>query len=377
MQTKIGIKRSTGLASLIALTGALGLSLGAATSASAQSADPYISAIDDRPAARLRRMREAEENATRDTNLDFSLPPVKGGFDWQPLEHPLVPEMVVIRPGQFMMGSPATQKRRDRNEGPQVPVTINYAFEIGRFEVTFDDWDKCVRGGGCNGYRPDDNGWGRGKRPVTNISYNDAQSYIRWLNASTGLKYRLPSEAEWEYVARAGKPLPFSTPTGRGISAQEANFNGKFPYGPGTVAGDYIRQTLPVGSFPANSFGVHDIHGNVYEFVSDCYVAGHMGNPGDGSPRRDGNCEARIIRGGSWVTHGYQMRAAKRLRYTMDHRYDDFGFRLARTIGPVPNSQPLMVSAPDQRPTTQRPIAQGLPPATRPPKGHYGQPPRP
>ena len=370
MQTNIGHAKNIGLASLIALTGALGLVLADVPSASAQSNDPYISAIDDRPAARLRRMREAETEIPTDPNV---VPPSdKTGFDWQPLEHPLVPEMVVIRPGQFMMGSPVTQKRRDRNEGPQIPVTINYAFEIGRFEVTFDDWEKCVRGGGCNGYRPEDNGWGRGRRPVTNISYNDAQSYIRWLNASTGLKYRLPSEAEWEYVARAGKPLPFSTPTGRGISAREANFNAKFPYGPGTVAGEYIRQTLPVGSFPANSFGVHDIHGNVYEFVSDCYVAGHIGNPADGSPRRDGNCDARIIRGGSWVTHGYQMRAAKRLRYTMDHRYDDFGFRLARTIGPVPNSQPLMVSAPGQRPT-----AQGLPPRSRPPKGDYGQPPRP
>lgn len=375
------------LASLLGLTSLSMGQTGLIPTAAAQSADPYISGIDDRPAARLRRNRET----ARDTALgDF-------GFSFQPkpqlpvqaLEHPLVPEMVVIRPGQFLMGSPKEQARRDRNEGPQVPVTINYAFEIGRFEVTFDDWEKCLQGGGCNGYRPDDNGWGRGSRPVTNISYNDAQSYIHWLNQTTGLEYRLPSEAEWEYVARAGKALPFSTPTGRGISAHEANFNGKFPHGPGTTAGDYIRQTVPVGSYPANGFGVHDIHGNVYEFVSDCYVAGHMGNPGDGSPRQDGNCEARIIRGGSWVTHGYQMRAAKRLRYTMEHRYDDFGFRIARTIGPVPGSSPLMVSNPlrlnppvqgfpSPRPPAQPVpgqgvIVQGLPPKTRPPKGYYGQ----
>lgn len=293
--------------------------------ASAQSSDPYISAIDDRPAARLRREREREE--FRDTTRNLQVPHVP-----QTVKRDGQPEMVVIPPGDFMMGSPQQQKKRDRNEGPQIRVSIDYAFEIGRYEVTFDEWNACVKAGGCKGYKPGDNGWGKGQRPVTNISYNDAQNYIKWINAKTGMTYRLPSEAEWEYVARAGQPLPFSTQAGRSISAQYANFNGEFPYGPNAQKGKYLRKTVPVGSYPANSFGVHDIHGNVYEFVSDCYVAGHAGNPGDGSPRRDGNCDARIIRGGSWVTHGYQMRAAKRLRYTMDHRYDDFGFRLARTI---------------------------------------------
>jgi formylglycine-generating enzyme required for sulfatase activity len=305
--------------SAAALLGVVGLGSVSETSgvAAAQSADPYISAIDDRPAARLRRSRERSQGSS-------PLPSVRPEG---------APEMIVIRPGSFMMGSPQNQEKRDRNEGPQVSVSINYAFEIGRYEVTFDDWNLCVRGGGCNGYRPSDNGWGKGKRPVTNISYDDIESYIAWLNNKTGLQYRLPSEAEWEYVARAGQQRPFSTATGQSISARDANFNGQFPYGPGAQAGEYTRKTVPVGSYPANSFGIHDIHGNVYEFVSDCYVAGHSGNPGDGSARRDGDCNARIIRGGSWVTHGYQMRAAKRLRYTKEHRYDDFGFRLARTLG--------------------------------------------
>ncbi len=304
----------------LSLIGGVGPSV---TTAVAQSSDPYISAIDDRPAARLRRSREREE-VIRPV---IALPRPEGA-----------PEMVLIQPGSFLMGSPIHQKQRDRNEGPQVRVNIDYAFEISRYEVTFDEWNACVNGGGCKGYRPGDNGWGRGKRPVTNISYNDAQSYIKWLNAKTGLTYRLPSEAEWEYVARAGQPFPFSTQAGQSISPRVANFNGEFPYGPNGQKGEYLRKTVPVGSYIANSFGVYDIHGNVYEFVSDCYVAGHAGNPGDGSPRRDGNCDARIIRGGSWVTHGYQMRAAKRLRYTMDHRYDDFGFRLARTFGPPPRA---------------------------------------
>ena len=272
----------------------------------AQSSDPYISAIDDRPAARLKRLR--------DRRADYA------------------PDMVTIQPGRFLMGSPQGETRRDRNEGPQIEVSIPYSFEIGRFEVTYAEWRDCVEAGGCKGYRPDDNGWGRGDRPVTNVSYQDAQSYIAWLNKSTGKQYRLPTEAEWEYVARAGGSLPFSTATGTGISDREANFNGEFPYG-GGAKGRYLKKTVPVGSYAPNAFGVHDIHGNVYEWVSDCYAKSHQGNPANGQRRTDGDCNRRIIRGGSWVTHGYQMRAAKRLSYTMDYRYDDFGFRLARTIG--------------------------------------------
>ena len=293
-----------GAAAAAILAGTMG-----AQPAQAQGSDPYISAIDDRPAARLKRQQ-----------------------DDAPKRGPQ-PDMVVIQPGTFMMGSPAGEERRDRNEGPQVEVTIPYAFEIGRYEVTFDDWAACVAGGGCKGYKPSDNGWGKGKRPVTNVSFDDVQSYVRWINKATGQTYRLPSEAEWEYVARAGSTFPFSTTSGMAISDREANFNGEHPYGPGAAPGRYLKKTVPVGSYAPNAFGVYDIHGNVYEWVSDCYVAGHAGNPGDGSARTDGDCKARIIRGGSWVTHGYQMRAAKRLRYTTDYRYDDFGFRLARTLG--------------------------------------------
>ncbi|WP_418152203.1 formylglycine-generating enzyme family protein [Litorimonas sp. RW-G-Af-16] len=111
--------------------------------------------------------------------------------------------MVTIQPGKVMLGSPRGQAKRQRFEGPQVEVNIPYRFEVGKFEVTFDDWNNCLAGGGCRGYRPKDKGWGKGKRPVTNVSYDDVQSYIRWLNRSTGLKYRLLSEAEWEYVATA------------------------------------------------------------------------------------------------------------------------------------------------------------------------------
>ncbi len=237
--------------------------------------------------------------------------------------------MAVIQPGSFMMGSPEDEVQRDNNEGPRHKVTIDYTFEIGKYEITFNDWRKCVAGGGCRGYRPKDAGWGRGKRPAIYISWNDAQSYIKWLNRTTGYRYRLPTEAEWEYVARGQTKAPFST--GDSISAAQANFNGEHPYGKAPT-GEYRRKTLPVGSFAANKYGVYDIHGNVYEWVQDCWSPSHVGAPIDGSARSDGDCNFRIMRGGSWVTHGYQMRASKRLRYTTDYRYDDYGFRLARTI---------------------------------------------
>jgi len=238
--------------------------------------------------------------------------------------------MITILPGSFMMGSPKDEVRRDSNESPRHKVTIDYPFEVGKFEVTFSEWGVCVANGGCRGHRPKDGGWGRGNRPVINISWQDAKSYVKWLSRKTGLNYRLLSEAEWEYVARAGQKGPFST--GYSIGAYDANFNGEKPYGDGPQ-GPYIRQTKPVGSYPANAFGLHDIHGNVYEWVEDCWNENHTGAPANGKARLRGNCKLRVMRGGSWVTHGYQMRASKRLRYTTDYRYDDYGFRVARTLG--------------------------------------------
>jgi len=130
--------------------------------------------------------------------------------------------------------------------------------------------------------------------------------------------------------ARGGTKAPFST--GPRISSSQANFNGEHPYGEGAKKGPYRRKTLPVGSFKPNAYGVYDIHGNVYEWVEDCWSPNHTGAPSDGRVRKDGDCKFRIMRGGSWVTHAYQMRASKRLRYTTDYRYDDYGFRIARTL---------------------------------------------
>lgn len=237
--------------------------------------------------------------------------------------------MVRIPPGTFKLGSPRGEAKRERFEGPVQTVKIDYAFEVGKYEVTFDDWETCLAGGGCRGYRPADGGWGRGKRPVINVSWEDAQSYIRWLNSVTGLKYRLLSEAEWEYVARAGTDSPFYT--GPVISSKQANFNGQFPYMLGEK-GKYRRKTIPVGSFKPNQFGMYDILGNAFEWTQDCWNESHRGNPNDGSARTDGDCKFRLMKGGSWVNHAYQIRAAKRTRYTTDYQYDDYGFRIARTL---------------------------------------------
>lgn len=237
--------------------------------------------------------------------------------------------MVTIQPGRFDLGSPLFEPKRRQNEGPVQSVYIGYTFEVGKYEITFREWDKCVADGGCNGHKPDDGGWGRGNRPVINISWQDTQNYLRWLNKKTGSNYRLLSEAEWEYIARAGAQTAFST--GPMITTQQANFNGEVSYA-GSPMGVYRRQTVPVGSYAANSSGLHDLHGNVWEWTQDCWNPSHSGTPTDGRARETGNCKYRVMKGGSWVNRPNDVRIAQRQKYTPDYRYDDYGFRIARTL---------------------------------------------
>jgi formylglycine-generating enzyme required for sulfatase activity len=270
--------------------------------------------------------RAAEREAARAAaivNPPPAVAPVTAGSS------PMGIEMVVINPGAGKLGSPDFEKKRKRHEGPLRDTYISYPFEVSKYEITFDDWDKCVSSGGCAGHKPKDKGWGRGKRPVIDVSFNDAKNFLKWLNGKTGQNYRLLSEAEWEYVARAGQDAPFSN--GYDLSAQDANFNGTAPYGSG-AKGPYLRKTQPVGQYAANAFGVHDMHGNVYEWIEDCYSPDHSAATGDGSARTDGDCKFRLMKGGSWVAHGYQARAAARIRYVTDYRYDDYGIRIARTL---------------------------------------------
>jgi formylglycine-generating enzyme required for sulfatase activity len=241
------------------------------------------------------------------------------------------PEMTVVPAGEFMMGSPAGEEGRYDNEGQQRKVVIAKAFAVGKFEVTFAEWDACVAAGGCK-HKPEDQGWGRGKRPVINVSWDDiTKEYLPWLSRKTGKSYRLLSEAEWEYAARAGTTTPFST--GRTITPEQANFNGDSTYG-GSAKGVYRQKTVEVGTFPANTFGLHDMHGNVWEWVADCYKDSYAGAPADGSAVTSGDCGSRVLRGGCWDYIPRNLRSADRDRDPSGSRNSIYGFRVARTLGP-------------------------------------------
>ena len=229
-----------------------------------------------------------------------------------------------------MMGSPAEEKHRDDDEGPRHKVTINDPFAVGVYEVTFNEWDYCVRQGGCRGYRPNDKGWGRRDRPVINVSWHDAKAYVQWLSQKTGKPYRLLTEAEWEYAARAGTTTPFHF--GNTISTDQANYDGNYAYGSGTK-GRYRKQTIPVGSFSANDFGLYDMHGNVWEWVEDCWHDSYRGAPTDGSAWiARGDCSKRVDRGGSWNGSPVLLRSAYRDWNDSGVRYNNIGFRVALTL---------------------------------------------
>ncbi len=236
------------------------------------------------------------------------------------------PSMVVIPEGRFMMGSPAGEQGRDDDEGPQHNVRIA-KFAVGRFEVTFAEWDACVDDGGCGGYIPKDKGWGRGDRPAINVSWDRAKSYISWLATKTGAPYRLLTEAEWEYAARAGAGSAFGT--GETIGESQAQFGG--------ASGSAAQQTVPIGSFTPNAFGLHDMHGNVWEWVEDCWHDDYQNAPAEGAAwlaANDGLCGYRIYRGGSWLNVRSVVRSANRTGSPPDFSISNIGFRVARTLVP-------------------------------------------
>ncbi len=244
----------------------------------------------------------------------------------------VAPEMVVVPAGTFTMGSPANEADRSSDEGPQHDVTIAKPFAVGKFEVTFAEWDACADDGGCtSNSHPDDRGWGRDRQPVINVSWDDAKEYVSWLSKKTEREYRLLSEAEWEYAARAGTTTPFST--GLTITTDQANFNGNETYG-GSVAGQYRKKTIAVGSFNPNAFGLHDMHGNVLEWVEDCYADNYNGAPSNGEASATGDCSHRVLRGGSWYNYPWYLRAAVRSRNSTFVPNYDYGFRLGRTLTP-------------------------------------------
>lgn len=224
-------------------------------------------------------------------------------------------EMVVLPAGSFDMGS------NTEYENPVHRVTIAKPFAIGRHEVTFDEWDRCVEEKGCK-YQADDRGWGRGNRPVINVSWLDAKEFVAWLSQKTGQTYRLPSEAEWEYAARAGANTPFWW--GRDVGSRQANCREC-----NTGAG---QQTQPVGSYNPNPFGVYDTAGNAAEWVEDCWNDNFRGAPRDGSAWLAGQCRLRVLRGGAFDSQGRYVRSTARFRYDTDVRYSANGFRVVREL---------------------------------------------
>lgn len=253
------------------------------------------------------------------------------------------PEMVVVPAGEFMMGTSSDEiisltiqfpmadfkapfKADDffKGEQPQHRVRIAKPLAVGKFEVTFAAWDACVAGGGCVSNRsPNDRGMGKGRRPVINVSWDDAKDYIEWLSKATGKAYRLLTEAEWEYAARAGTTTNYAF--GDKIAKSQVQFSEGAPYSAG--------MTAEVGSFPANRFRLHDMHGNVEEWVEDCWNGNYRGAPADGSARVVGKCDRHVLRGGNWVSNETRyLRSANRNFQAAGFRSLFIGFRVARTL---------------------------------------------
>lgn len=225
------------------------------------------------------------------------------------------PEMVVIPAGSFQMGS-------NGGSSDEKPVhTVNVpTFALAKTEVTFAQWDACVADRGCNGYYPEDKNWGRGRRPVIYVNWNDAQAYVHWLSRKTGQQYRLPSEAEWEYACRAGGTQEYcGSDSLDSVAWYDGNSGSK---------------THPVAGKEANAWGLYDMSGNVWEWVQDCYNDSYTGAPTDGSAWTSGNCGRRVLRGGSWCDDPTNSRAAGRGWNGTAGRDYDSGFRPARIVSP-------------------------------------------
>ena len=232
------------------------------------------------------------------------------------------PEMVVLPTGRFRMGD--LDGSGDDDERPVRTVTISRPIAMGKYPVTFEEYDRFVSATGA--VRPKDEGWGRGTRPVIHVSQEDAKAYAVWLSEQTGKRYRLPSEAEWEYAARAGTTTQYSW--GDDIGRNRANCDG--------CGSEWDnKQTAPVGSFAANPFGLYDMHGNVEEWVEDCWHDNYEGAPSDGSAWTTGGVKSwAVVRGCSWFEFPQWVRSACRDRTSPSFHCFDVGFRLVQDINP-------------------------------------------
>jgi formylglycine-generating enzyme required for sulfatase activity len=259
------------------------------------------------------RLAAARATSARDTRM--SKAPPRFGMTFRDCTD--CPELVWLPQGEYVMGDAFAAS------GPRPLVTINYMLAVGRFEVTFAEWDACVAAGGCR-RRADDSGWGRGWQPVINVSWADAQQYVAWLARRTGKRYRLLTEAEWEYAARAGTDARYwwGNQPGRG-DANCADCGSKWDG----------RQAAPVGRFAPNPFGLYDMHGNVSEWVEDCFHEDFREAPSDGRAwTRDCTVanDTRIVRGGAWHASSKSMRSTSRTSAAADYSDNRIGFRIAR-----------------------------------------------
>lgn len=245
------------------------------------------------------------------------------------------PEMVVIPAGSFMMGTEKDEPGHYDNEIPKRKVTFARNFAVGKFAVTFDEWDACKADGGCNGYSPPDNNWGRGRQPVIFVSWNNAKDYTAWLSRKSGKTYRLLSEAEREYVTRAGTTTPFWW--GAQISPALANYDGNFAFESGPK-GEFRGRPLPVDSFSPNPWGLYQVHGNVLEWLEDCSVdstwKSYSNAASDGSAQSVPDCKGRMQRGGAWDDLPRTLRSATRQNAFHAERHYAVGFRVARDLSP-------------------------------------------
>ena len=230
------------------------------------------------------------------------------------------PEMVVVPAGWFRMGD--VQGGRLKDEIPVRTVRIQ-PFAIGRYEVTFDEYDRFAPA--TKRQLPNDQRWGRGRRPIINVSWREAVEYAKWLSEQTGRRYRLPTETEWEYAARAGTETAYWW--GKDFVKEMANCSG--------CGSQWNKQTSPVGSFKPNPFGLYDMVGNVWEPVDDCWHGDYNGAPADGSAWKEaggGKCAQRVLRGGSWTNIPRYLRSSVRAVYDLGARSDVTGFRLVQDI---------------------------------------------
>ena len=241
---------------------------------------------------------------------------------------PFAPEMAVIPPGRFMMGSPEDEEGRYDSEGPRHEVTIPHALAVGRYPVTFEEWDFAQDDKdwssvtGTKPRNPDDEKWGRGRRPVIRVSWDDAKAYVNWLSHRTGQAYRLLSEAEWEYACRAGSDAAWSFGGDERLLGDYAWYNANSG-----------RRTHPVGEKKPNDFGLYDVHGNVWEWCEDLWHENYEAGGAWATRTRDSG--RRVLRGGSWGSDPQTLRAAFRDDfYYPDDRFYFLGFRVARTLNP-------------------------------------------